>query len=95
MLTKEEKQLMKESKQFAAFITEFAEAMKRHNVVDCLCVFGMNGDIRNTYIPLSEKGENDLYCGISDSLHSWLQASGFQKSGKPKHTTPIVGQSKK
>ncbi len=74
------------AKQFAAFITEVAEAMKRHKVEDMLCVFGLNGEVRNTYIPLSEKGEMELYCKLSDGIHEWLKMVGFGKSGNPKHT---------
>lgn len=82
-------QQKKQALQFAAFITDVAEAMKKHNVGDMLCVFGMNGEIRNTYIPLSEKGEDELYCKLSDGLHEWLQMVGHEKSGSPKHTATL------
>lgn len=76
----------KKAKDFAAFITDVAEAMKKHKVEDMLCVFELNGEVRNTYIPLSEKGEMVLFCKLSDGIHEWLQLVGFGKSGTPKHT---------
>jgi hypothetical protein len=82
-MTKEEK---KKAKQFAAFITDVAEAMKKHKVEDMLCVFEINGDIRNTYIPLSEKGEMELYCQLSDGIHEFLQSVGFGKSTTAKYS---------
>lgn len=86
-----EKELKKKAKDFAAFITDVAEAMKKHNVEDMLCVFELNDEIRNTYIPLSEKGEMELFCKLSDGIHEWLQLVGFGKSGTPKHSgTPLT-----
>lgn len=84
-----EAQLKKNAKQFAAFLTDVAEAMKKHKVEDMLCVFDMNGETRNTYIPLSEKGEMNLYCKLSDGIHEWLKMVGFAKTGSPKHATPL------
>lgn len=81
MANKKDKELMEKAKQFSAFITDVAEAMKKHKVEDMLCVFELNGDIRNTYIPLSEKGEMELFCKLSDGIHEWLQMVGFSKSG--------------
>lgn len=78
-----------QAKQFASFITDVAEAMKKHNVTDMLCIFGMNREIRNTYIPLSENGEDELYCKLSDGIHAFLQSVGHEKSGNPKHTGPL------
>lgn len=75
-------QIKEQAKQFAAFITDVAEAMKKHKVEDMLCVFELNGDIRNTYIPLSGEGEMELYCQLSDGIHSFLQQHGFSKSGE-------------
>lgn len=86
MITKKQK---KQALQFAAFITEVAEAMKKHKVENMLCVFGLNGEIRNTYIPLSEKGEHELYCNLSDGIHEWLQLAGHKKTGNAKHTGPL------
>jgi hypothetical protein len=77
-----------QAKQFASFMSEVAGVMKKHGVEDMLCVFGLNGAVRNTYIPLSEKGEMELYCHLSDSIHAYLQATGFIKDGA-KHTAPI------
>jgi len=65
--------LEENQKQFALFITEVAETMKKHNVENMVCIFGLNGDLRNTYIPLSEKGEVPLYCHISDAFNDWLK----------------------
>lgn len=79
-------QTKKGAKDFAAFVTDVATAMKKHKVEDMLCVFGLNGNIRNTYIPLSAEGEMELYCKLSDGIHEWLQMVGFAKSGVPKHT---------
>jgi hypothetical protein len=76
-MTQEEK---KKARQFSAFITDVAEAMKKHKVEDMLCVFELNGDIRNTYIPLSPEGEMELYCKLSDGIHEFLQSVGFGKS---------------
>jgi hypothetical protein len=76
-------------KAFSAFITDVAKAMKKHKVEDMLCVFGLNGEIRNTYIPLSEEGEMELFCQLSDGIHEWLKINGFAKSGTPKHTDKI------
>lgn len=86
-MTQQEK---KKAKQFSAFITDVAEAMKKHKVENMLCLFGLNGEIRNTYIPLSEKGEDELYCNISDGIHQWLQTIGHEKSGTPKHTGALA-----
>jgi hypothetical protein len=94
-MTMTNKKLMKNARQFAAFITDVAEAMKKHNVEDMLCVFGMNGEIRNTYIPLSENGEDELYCKLSDGLHEWLQLVGHPKSGNPKFAKTISLSSNK
>lgn len=85
-MTQEKKEELKKARQFAAFITDVAEAMMKHKIVDMLCVFGLNGDIRNTYIPLSEDGEMELYCKLSDGIHEWLQLVGHTKTGTPKHT---------
>lgn len=90
-MTKEQKE---KAKQFSAFITDVAEAMKKHKVEDMLCVFGLNGEIRNTYIPLSEGGENELYCNISDGIHQWLQLAGHGRTGTPKHTGTLPLKSK-
>lgn len=80
----------KKAKQFSAFITDVAEVMTKHKVTDMLCVFGLNEEIRNTYIPLSEHGEKELYCNISDGIHQWLQTVGHSKSGSPKHTGTLA-----
>lgn len=69
----EKKIQLRDAKKFAAFITEVAEAMKKHKVDDCVCIFNMNGALRNTYIPLGEGGEKDLYCHISDAFDAWLK----------------------
>lgn len=82
-------QTKKRAMEFAAFITDVAKAMQKHNVKDMLCVFGMNGDIRNTYIPLSDRGELPLYCKLSDGIHEWLQIKGAEKSDTPKFTGSI------
>lgn len=73
------------AKQFAAFITDVAEAMQKHKIEDMLCVFELNGEIRNTYIPLSEEGEMELYCQLSDGIHEFLQSVGFGKSTTAKY----------
>jgi len=78
------------ARQFAAFITDVAKAMQKHKVEDMLCVFGLNGEVRNTYIPLSEKGEMELYCKLSDGINEWLQMVGFGKSGNPKFTGSLA-----
>lgn len=78
------------AKQFAAFITDVAEAMKKHKVEDMLCVFEINGDIRNTYIPLSEEGEMELYCQLSDGINEFLQSVGFGKSTTAKYGGTIT-----
>lgn len=90
MITKKDKELMNKAKQFSAFITDVAQAMRKHKVEDMLCVFDLNGETRNTYIPLSEEGEMELYCKLSDGIHEWLQAVGFAKSGTPKHTQHLI-----
>ena len=74
-----------QARQFAAFITEVAEAMKKHKVDDMLCIFGLNGEIRNTYIPLAGE-EKPMYCNLSDGIHSYLQAGGFKRSEGKKHS---------
>lgn len=79
------KEQLRKARQFAAFITEVAETMKKHKVEDCVCIFGMNGEIRNTYIPLGEKGEHPLYCNISDAFDVWLKQGGFNSRPKNKH----------
>lgn len=82
-MRKEELEIKKKSaKKFAAFITEVAEAMKKHGVEDAVCIFGMDGAIRNTYIPLGEKGEMPLYCHISDAFNEWLR-QGYKKPAPP------------
>jgi hypothetical protein len=67
----EDKKTMKEAKQFAAFITDIAQVMKKHKVEDLLAVFELNGAVRNTYIPIED--EKELYCNISDGVNVWLQ----------------------
>jgi hypothetical protein len=84
-----DKETKKKALQFAAFLTDVAQAMKKHKVEDMLCIFELNGEVRNTYIPLSEKGEMELYCKLSDGVNEWLQMVGFSKSGTPKHTKSI------
>lgn len=91
----EKSEYLKKGKQFGAFITEVAGVMKKHKVEDMLCVFEINGEVRNTYIPLSQEGEMELYCKLSDGIHEWLQQVGFSKSGTPKHTTSLKIESKK
>lgn len=87
MNTSIKKQNLEKAKDFADFITDVARAMQKHKVGDMLCVFGLNGEIRNTYIPLSEKGELPMYCKLSDGIHEWLQkVEGHEKSGTPKHS---------
>lgn len=85
-----DKQTKKKAKEFAAFITDVAEVMIKHKVEDMLCVFELNDDIRNTYIPISEKGEMELFCNLSDGIHEWLQMVGFGKSETPKHTGKLT-----
>ena len=66
-------EIKRSAKQFAAFMTDVAEAMKKHGVEDMVCIFGMNDAIRNTYVPLGDKGEIPLYCHISDAFNEWLK----------------------
>jgi hypothetical protein len=88
-MSTDNKQANKKANEFAAFVADVAEVMKKHKVEDMLCIFELNDEIRNTYIPLSEKGEDELFCNISDGIHQWLQLVGHQKTGTPKHTAPI------
>lgn len=60
-------------KKFLLFMTEVGEVMKKHEIEDMVCIFGLNGEIRNTYIPLGEEGEKQLYCHISDAFDAWLK----------------------
>lgn len=90
-----DKQLKKKAKDFAAFITDVAEAMKKHKVEDMLCVFELNGETRNTYIPLSENGEMELYCQLSNGIHEWLQMIGFSKNDTPKFNGTLTLTTKK
>lgn len=62
--------IKKSDEKFKAFMTDVALAMKKHSVTDMVCIFGMDGKIRNTYLPLN--GEMDLYCNISDGVNTWL-----------------------
>lgn len=70
------------AKQFAAFITDVAIAMKKHKVDDLVAIFELNGEMRNTYIPL--KGEEDkLFCDVSDVVNEFLQVvKGFSHKQK-------------
>lgn len=70
-MKKTEVKTKREAKEFAAFITDVAQVMKKHKVENLLAVFELNGAIRNTYIPLED--EQELYCNISDGIHKWLQ----------------------
>jgi hypothetical protein len=59
--------------------------MSKHKVEDMLCIFEINGQMRNTYIPLSPEGEMELYCKLSDGINEWLQTIGFAKTGGKGH----------
>lgn len=72
----------RKAKEFAAFLTDVATAMQKHKVTDMVCIFGLNGDVRNTYLPLHEDGEHPLYCKISDAVNDWLKSSGAPISEK-------------
>lgn len=63
------------TKRYTAFITELAPILEKYKVTDLLMVVGIDGQIRNTYLPCT--GVEDLrYCNISDGIHAWLQKIG-------------------
>lgn len=57
---------------FIAFINDVAGVMKAHGVTDAVVIFGLNGELRNTYIPLAG-AESPIYCKISDAFDDWLR----------------------
>jgi hypothetical protein len=70
-LTTEDKQKMKSAKKFAALMTDLASVMVKHGITDMVAIYGLDGNIRNTYLPL--EGEKQLYCNISDAFNEWLR----------------------
>lgn len=65
-MTNEEKK-----KQFQELMEDLAGVMMKHNIDNLVAIYGLNGELRNTYIPL--KGEVGLYCKISDAFDEWLK----------------------
>lgn len=65
-------QIKKEAKQYAAFVTDIVRAMEKHKVKHLLGVFGLNGQIRNSYLRTGEEKENAIYSMISDGVDDWL-----------------------
>jgi hypothetical protein len=57
---------------FKSFITDVAVSMKKHGITDAVVIFGLDDELRNTYIPLAG-AENPLYCKISDAFDDWLR----------------------
>lgn len=53
------------------FMVDIANVMVKHGVENLVAIYSMNGNLRNTYIPLA--GETPLYCHISDALYEWLR----------------------
>lgn len=72
------------TKKYTAFITELAPVLSKHGVTDLLLIVGINGQIRNTYLPCTGV-EDPLYCEISDGLHAWLQETGRGTKDKTSH----------
>jgi hypothetical protein len=59
------------AKQFQSLMEELAGVMIKHGIDNLVAIYGLNGELRNTYIPL--KGEVGLYCKISDAFDEWLK----------------------
>lgn len=77
MLTQKDKKVMKNSKKFAAFMTDLYAAMEKHEVEDLLVIFGMDKHIRNTYLTTNDNGDHPLYTNLSDGINAYL--GGKQK----------------
>jgi len=77
MLTQKDKTKMKNAKKFSAFMTDLYSTMQKHKVEDLLVVFGMDGQIRNTYLTTNEEGDHPLYTNLSDAIN--ISLGGKQK----------------
>jgi len=76
-LTQKDKKTMANSKKFAAFMTDLYTAMQKHEVEDLLVIFGMDKQIRNTYLTTNEEGDHPIYTKLSDAIN--LSLGGKQK----------------
>lgn len=74
------------TKKYTDFLTDLAVILKKHNVKDLVVVANINGQIRNTYLPVTGV-EDPLYCHISDAVNYWLKDSGI---GKPDKTSKSI-----
>lgn len=77
MESKKDKKLKDGAKRFAAFMTDLHTAMQKHKVEDLLVIFGMDKQIRNTYLTTNEEGDHPLYTNLSDAINKSL--GGKQK----------------
>lgn len=70
-MTPKEKKKAEQFQSFKSFMEDLAGVMIKHKIDNLVAIYGLNGELRNTYIPL--KGEVDLYCKISDAFDEWLR----------------------
>lgn len=68
-MTKKEK--AEKFQSFKSLMEDLAGVMIKHKIDNLVAIYGLNGELRNTYIPL--KGEVGLYCKISDAFDEWLK----------------------
>lgn len=53
------------------FLIDIVSVMEKHKVKDVLLVYGINGEIRNSY--LFTDGENEIYSFLSDGIDAWMK----------------------
>jgi hypothetical protein len=78
------KPFLDKAKRFGAFIDDLAGVMQKHGITDLLAYYELEGEFRNTYLPLHPDGEMPLYCFLSDATNVWMLQHGYMKA-KPKN----------